>query len=196
MPVKIRLMRIGAKGRPFYRVVAVDERKKRTGAYLDLLGTYNPLTTPKEIKLDQTKIDEWMKKGAQPSDGFLRIIGKAKQRPERPAKRQKKETVSSVGPVESVSSAEPDNTDNTEPTENVDAPVVSEESLNEAPMPESAEEAAEVISEQTQSDSDKPEDQSSSEPESSESSDDTDKSESTDSTETKSDSESSEEEKA
>jgi small subunit ribosomal protein S16 len=66
-------MRIGAKGRPFYRIVVVDERKKRTGSYLELLGTYNPLTTPKEIKLNQAKVDEWVKKGAQLSDGFLRI---------------------------------------------------------------------------------------------------------------------------
>jgi small subunit ribosomal protein S16 len=71
--LKIRLMRIGAKGRPFYRIVVVDERKKRTGSYLELLGTYNPLTTPKEIKLNQAKVDEWVKKGAQLSDGFLRI---------------------------------------------------------------------------------------------------------------------------
>lgn len=87
MAVKIRLMRIGAKGRPFYRVVAVDERKKRTGAYLDLLGTYNPLTQPKEISLNQPKIDQWIKKGAIMSDGFLRIIGKAPLRKERGPKK-------------------------------------------------------------------------------------------------------------
>jgi small subunit ribosomal protein S16 len=87
MAVKIRLMRIGAKKRPFYRVVAVDEQKKRTGAYLELLGTYNPLTEPKEIKLNQELIDSWLKKGAQPSDGFLRIIGKAPQKPPRKPKK-------------------------------------------------------------------------------------------------------------
>ena len=91
MAVKIRLMRIGAKKRPFYRVVAVDEHKKRTGGYLELLGTYNPLTEPKEIKLNQALIDEWIKKGAQLSDGFLRIIGKAPQRPPRKPKKEKKE---------------------------------------------------------------------------------------------------------
>lgn len=85
-------MRIGAKKRPFYRVVAVDERRKRTGGYLELLGTYNPLTAPKEIKLNQLKIDEWLKKGAQPSDGFLRIIGKAPQKPPRKAKKVKGES--------------------------------------------------------------------------------------------------------
>lgn len=85
-------MRIGSRGQPFYRVVAVDERKKRTGQYLELLGTYNPLTEPKEIKLDQTKIDAWIKKGAQLSDGFLRITGKAPQRPPRKPKKQKQES--------------------------------------------------------------------------------------------------------
>jgi len=75
-------MRIGTKGRPFYRIVVVDERKKRTGAYIDLIGTYNPLSTPKEIKIDQEKVEAWTKKGAQMSTGFLRITGKAHQRPE------------------------------------------------------------------------------------------------------------------
>ena len=91
MAVKIRLMRIGTNRRPFYRVVAVDERAKRTGGYIELLGTYNPLTTPHEIILKQDKIDEWIKKGAVLSDGFLRIIGKAPQRPARKPKKEKKE---------------------------------------------------------------------------------------------------------
>lgn len=89
--LKIRLMRIGAKKRPFYRVVVVDERAKRTGAYIELLGTYNPLTEPKDIKLKQDRIDHWIKQGAQMSDGFLRIIGKAPQRPSRKPKKEKKE---------------------------------------------------------------------------------------------------------
>ncbi len=85
-------MRIGAKQRPFYRVVAVDERAKRTGAYIELLGTYNPLTEPKDIKLKQDRIDYWIKQGAQPSTGYLRIIGKAPQRlPRKPKKESKKE---------------------------------------------------------------------------------------------------------
>ena len=91
--LKIRLMRIGAKKRPFYRVVVVDERAKRTGAYLELLGTYNPITNPHEIKLKQDRIDHWTKNGAQMSDGFLRIIGKAKQRPPRKPKKAKEPSV-------------------------------------------------------------------------------------------------------
>ncbi len=83
-------MRIGAKQKPFYRVVAVDERAKRTGAYIELLGTYNPLTNPKDIKLKQDRMDHWIKQGAQLSTGFLRIIGKAPQRPPRKPKKEKK----------------------------------------------------------------------------------------------------------
>lgn len=87
--LKIRLMRIGAKKRPFYRVVVVDERAKRTGGYIELLGTYNPLTEPKDIKLKQDRINHWVKQGAQMSDGFLRITGKAPQRPPRKPKKAK-----------------------------------------------------------------------------------------------------------
>lgn len=85
--LKIRLTRIGAKKRPFYRIVAVDERKKRSGAYIDLLGTYNPLTEPKDIKIDQKKLDDWKKKGAVLSNGVLRILNQAPQRPPRKPKR-------------------------------------------------------------------------------------------------------------
>lgn len=79
-------MRIGAKKIPFYRVVVVDERTKRTGGYIEALGTYNPLTKPKDIKLKRDRIDHWIKQGAQMSVGYLRIIGKAPQRPPRKAK--------------------------------------------------------------------------------------------------------------
>lgn len=88
--LKIRLMRIGAKKKPFYRVVVVDERNKRTGGYIENVGTYNPLTNPKEIKLEKDRIEYWIKKGAQKSDGFLRILGEAPQRPPRKPKKEKK----------------------------------------------------------------------------------------------------------
>lgn len=96
--VKIRLMRIGTKGRPFYRVVAVDERRKRTGQYIEALGTYNPLTEPHEIILKQDRIDWWVKNGAVLSDGYLRITRKAQQRPPRKPKKEKeiKEPTTSV----------------------------------------------------------------------------------------------------
>ncbi|MBI2020688.1 30S ribosomal protein S16, partial [Candidatus Daviesbacteria bacterium] len=98
--LKIRLMRIGTKKKPFYRVVAVDERNKRTGGYIELLGTYNPLTEPKDIKLKQDRIDYWIKQGAQMSDGYLRMVGKA---PQRPPRKPKKEKVSKEAEVSKVS---------------------------------------------------------------------------------------------
>ena len=78
--VKIRLQRAGAKKRPFYRVIAIDERKKRDGRALEFLGTYNPMIEPPEIKLDVEGIDRWKGKGAQVTDavrGLLRRFRKA-----------------------------------------------------------------------------------------------------------------------
>lgn len=69
----------------------MDERSKRTGAYIELLGTYNPLTEPKDIQLKKDRIDYWTKQGAQPSTGYLRIIGKAPQRPPRKPKKESKQ---------------------------------------------------------------------------------------------------------
>src|SRR3989344_3010011 len=155
MPVKIRLMRIGTNRRPFYRVVAVDERKKRTGGYLELLGTYNPLTEPKEINLDQAKIDAWMKKGAQPSNGFLRIIGKAPQRPPRKPKKAPKEapapavekpiTEAPVAEAPTETTVEKVKAQEASTETAAEAPVVSEESIKEAPEAEPAQEAAETL---------------------------------------------------
>lgn len=78
----------------------MDERAKRTGGYLELLGTYNPLTEPKEIKLKKERIDYWIKQGAVESTGFLRIIGKAPQRPPRKPKKERKEEPKVEKPVE------------------------------------------------------------------------------------------------
>ncbi|MBI2593415.1 30S ribosomal protein S16 [Candidatus Daviesbacteria bacterium] len=145
MAVKIRLMRIGTNRQPFYRVVAVDGRKKRTGGYLELLGTYNPLTEPKEINLDQGKIDAWIKKGAVPSYGFLRIIGKAPQRAPRKAKKEKKES-SAIStkqslPVGQPSASETHKQDAGETQAAEAAPETSEEPVTEI-KPETVQETA------------------------------------------------------
>jgi small subunit ribosomal protein S16 len=65
--VVIRLTRFGGKKKPHYRVVAVDREKPRESRYIELLGQYNPLTKPAEIKIDMEKYNEWIRKGAQPS---------------------------------------------------------------------------------------------------------------------------------
>ena len=79
MAVKIRLSRIGKKNAPFYRIVAIDSRKKRDGKYIEDLGTYNPLTG-KLVQFHQDRVDEWLKKGAVPSETVERLCRLAKQR--------------------------------------------------------------------------------------------------------------------
>lgn len=68
MAVKIRLRRMGAKKKPFYRIVVADSRSPRDGRFIEQIGTYNPLTEPAEVKIDEEKALDWMSKGAQPSD--------------------------------------------------------------------------------------------------------------------------------
>jgi small subunit ribosomal protein S16 len=68
MSVVIRLMRAGAKKRPFYRVVAADSRRQRDGRFLEILGHYNPLTQPYELRVHKDKVEKWLNRGAQPSE--------------------------------------------------------------------------------------------------------------------------------
>ncbi len=71
----IRLSRIGKKKKPFYRVVVLDKRLPRDGRFVEVVGTYDPLKKPAEIKLDAERIKYWLGNGAQPSDtvrSFLR----------------------------------------------------------------------------------------------------------------------------
>ncbi len=77
MAVKIRLKRMGAKQKPFYRLVVADARTKRDGISIDEIGTYNPLLDPAEIKVDQDKAIEWLQKGALPTDTARNILSKA-----------------------------------------------------------------------------------------------------------------------
>ena len=77
MAVKIRLTRLGDKKSPFYRVIVADSRSPRDGKFIDLLGTYNPLTDPAEIKIDNEKAREWIKNGAQPTDTAKSILVKS-----------------------------------------------------------------------------------------------------------------------
>lgn len=74
MAVKIRLKRMGAKKAPFYRVVVADSRFPRDGRFIEEIGTYNPLTDPAEIKIDNEAAQKWMKNGAQPTDTVRALL--------------------------------------------------------------------------------------------------------------------------
>jgi small subunit ribosomal protein S16 len=75
--VKIRLRRIGAKHKPIYRIVVTDSRAPREGAFIEIIGTYNPLTDPETVTLEVEKALSWLEKGAQPTDTAYRLLAKA-----------------------------------------------------------------------------------------------------------------------
>jgi len=77
LPVVLRLTRRGAKKKPFYRIVATDSRNPRDGRFLEVLGTYDPLKTEDNIKVDADKAVAWIKKGAQPSQTVASLLKKA-----------------------------------------------------------------------------------------------------------------------
>ena len=77
MAVKIRLKRMGAKKAPFYRIVVADSRSPRDGKVIETLGTYNPLTNPAEIKIDEEKTLSRLATGAEPTDTVRNILSKA-----------------------------------------------------------------------------------------------------------------------
>ncbi|WP_419074729.1 30S ribosomal protein S16 [Ruthenibacterium lactatiformans] len=77
MAVKIRLRRMGAKKAPFYRIVVADSRYPRDGRFIEEIGTYNPLTDPASVNVNAERAQEWIKKGAQPTDTVRGILKKA-----------------------------------------------------------------------------------------------------------------------
>lgn len=81
MAVTIRLMRFGKKGHPFYRIVALDKRKKRDGAYIEKVGEYDPMVKPARFDLNSERFDYWRKNGAEISEGIRKMLKTLKQKP-------------------------------------------------------------------------------------------------------------------
>ncbi len=77
MAVKMRLTRMGDKKAPFYRIVVADSRVARDAKYIDLIGTYNPVANPEEVKIDNEKAQKWIKNGAQPTDTVRALLVKS-----------------------------------------------------------------------------------------------------------------------
>jgi small subunit ribosomal protein S16 len=88
--VKIRLRRVGAKNKPMYRIVVADSRSPRDGAFIEIIGHYNPLTDPETLDVDKEKAIKWLGCGAKPTDTVARLLSKSEVPVEYvPAKRQK-----------------------------------------------------------------------------------------------------------
>ena len=100
--VKIRLKRMGAHKKPFYRVVVADSRNARNGKFIEELGYYNPLTNPADIKIDIEKAEKWIAQGAQPTDTVRELLKKAGVSGKKAAKAAKKEEAPEVAEVAEV----------------------------------------------------------------------------------------------
>lgn len=74
MAVRLRLMRMGKKKQPTYRIVAADARSPRDGRFIEIVGTYNPRSEPSEIKVDNAKAVHWLREGAQPSERVKKLL--------------------------------------------------------------------------------------------------------------------------
>ncbi len=109
LAVKIRLARHGAKKRPYYRVVVADGRMPRDGRYIEEVGRYNPLTNPKTIDINLEKVDEWVAKGAQPTNAVSHLIDVARNgQPvvEKKTKISKKAAAKAAAAAEAAAEAE------------------------------------------------------------------------------------------
>jgi len=77
MAVRIRLTRLGRKKKPFYRIVVADSEAPRDGRFLEVVGTYDPLKDPAEITVKHDRVQEWLSRGAKPSDTVRSLLKKA-----------------------------------------------------------------------------------------------------------------------
>ena len=97
MAVVIRMMRAGAKKRPFYRIVVADSRRQRDGRFVEILGYYDPMAKPFAVKMDEEKVKAWIAQGAQPSTqaaSLFRKVGIIAARPSKPTSTKKKAAAS------------------------------------------------------------------------------------------------------
>lgn len=117
MAVRIRLSRHGKKKAPFYRLIVADSRSPRDGRFIEMLGTYNPMTDPAEVRVNEDRAMHWLKEGAIPSDtarALLRKVGvwdrfnegKGKATPQFKAQKPAEKPVEAQ-PVETAGAAEP-----------------------------------------------------------------------------------------
>ncbi|HET7523586.1 MAG TPA: 30S ribosomal protein S16 [Acidimicrobiales bacterium] len=77
MAVKLRLMRMGKKKQPQYRIVAADSRSPRDGRFIEILGTYEPRSEPSRVTVDNEKVVRWLRDGAKPTDTVARLLAQS-----------------------------------------------------------------------------------------------------------------------
>lgn len=134
--VVIRLARHGAHNAPYYRIVVADQRKKRDGRIIEQVGTYDPKADPSIITLDLDKVDEWVAKGAQPSETVSKLIATLKGEP-LPAKIQARAELKAAEKAEAEKAA----------AEKAKAEAAAKKAEEEAAAAEEAEQAEEAEAE-------------------------------------------------
>jgi len=149
--VKIRLRRTGAKKKPSYRLVVADSRAPRDGAFIAVIGHYNPLTDPETIVIDEEKALRWLKQGAQPTDTAARLLAKAGIIEESEARKEKMKAGTVAKPKASKKKAKAGVTEKPEASKEEPEASVTEEpkaGVTEEPKAEVAEEPEAGVAEE------------------------------------------------
>ena len=108
MAVKIRLARHGAKKRPYYRIVVADSRTPRDGRFIEQVGRYDPIPDPHVIEVDLERVDEWVSKGAEPTNAVSHLIEVARTKAPAPEDKKAKRKAAEVARKEAEAKAAAD----------------------------------------------------------------------------------------
>ncbi len=161
MATRIRLRRMGSKGRPFYRVVVADQRSPRDGRFIENIGRYHPLNDPSLIEIDQDRALHWLRVGAQPSDQVRNLMQKVgiwdafvaerpkaavvSTKPERPAKeKMSKKAQAKAAEAEKASAAPAPAAEAPSEPAAEEPPAPAAEASADAEAPEATEDSAEA----------------------------------------------------
>ena len=125
--VKIRLRRVGAKKKPQYRLVVADARSPRDGAFIEIIGHYNPLTDPETVVIAEDRARHWLERGAQPTDTAARLLAKVGIIEESKARKEKMEADITAKPKASKKKAKADVTKKSEASKKEPETSITEE---------------------------------------------------------------------
>ena len=143
--VKIRLRRIGSKKKPSYRLVVADARAPRDGAFISIIGYYNPLTDPETVVIDEEKALNWLRQGAQPTDTAARLLAKAGIIEESEARKEKIKAAVAAEPKARKKKAKTGAREEPETSEEPTETIKEEPKASTAEEPETSEEPTETI---------------------------------------------------
>ncbi len=146
--VKIRLRRVGSKKKPSYRLVVADARAPRDGAFINIIGYYNPLTDPETVVIDEEKALNWLRQGAQPTDTAARLLAKTGIIEESEARKEKMKAGVAAEPRARKKKAKTGAREEPETSEELAETIKEEPKASTTEEPETSEEPTETIKEE------------------------------------------------